>query len=235
MLSHERFWTEFLVAPSSFKSYIPFPQHVRHAGIAKLEQVYFSFVTCHIMTVMANLTWLTQTGVMLNPWRVWSPCKRRTLHIKTSLFHPVVIIIGHAECWMLQEWVHEGERCTTFNWLVIFLFTYTITPPHSTAYALQLNQCLAEESWYGLVDKVHANKGWNPTVTSEESEWQPYSQMVFRNWGACHCVGVFSPGPMVIRSCIIRSYCPVSYVGKLSVNLTHQEPPRSHQEQVFRV
>ena len=37
------------------------------AGIAKLGQICFSFVTCHIMTVMANLTWLTQTGVMLNP------------------------------------------------------------------------------------------------------------------------------------------------------------------------
>ena len=37
MVTHERFWT----------------------GIAKLEQVYFSFITCHIMTGMANLTWLT--------------------------------------------------------------------------------------------------------------------------------------------------------------------------------
>ena len=55
MVTHERFWTEFLVAPSSFKPYIPFPQHVRHAGVAKLERVCFSFVTCHIMTVMANL------------------------------------------------------------------------------------------------------------------------------------------------------------------------------------
>ena len=34
MVTHERFWTEFLVAPSSYKSYISFPQHVRHAGIA---------------------------------------------------------------------------------------------------------------------------------------------------------------------------------------------------------
>ena len=61
MVTHERFWTEFLVAPSSYKSYISFPQHVRHAGTAKLGQVYFSFVTCHIMTVMTNLTWLTQS------------------------------------------------------------------------------------------------------------------------------------------------------------------------------
>ena len=43
MVTHERFWTEFLGAPSSFKSYIPFPQHVRHADIAKLGQVCFSF------------------------------------------------------------------------------------------------------------------------------------------------------------------------------------------------
>ena len=29
--------------------------------------------------------------------------------VKMSPFHPVLIIIGHAECWMLQEWVHEGK------------------------------------------------------------------------------------------------------------------------------
>ena len=45
MVTHERFWAEFLGASSSFKSYIPFLQHVRHAGNAKLGQVCFSFGT----------------------------------------------------------------------------------------------------------------------------------------------------------------------------------------------
>ena len=57
MVRHEHFWDEFLGAPFSFEPYTPFPQHVRHAVIAKLGQVCFSHVKCHIMTV----TWLTQT------------------------------------------------------------------------------------------------------------------------------------------------------------------------------
>ena len=119
MVTYERFWILRSTIFIQVLYTIPTArQTCRYSqiGTGVLFICHMSHHDCYGQPHMVD----TVNGVMLNPWRVWTPCKSRILHIKTSLFHPVVIIIGHDECWMLQEWVHEGERCTTFNWLVNF-------------------------------------------------------------------------------------------------------------------